>query len=129
MPQRAMSSDETQMEGSPNDQPSSPKALYRRVLAIIATGLDCGAYPRDFWLLCALLFLMELGCSLLGASSLRLIEMAICRHHFRRDPIESECRNPEVQIQLAYLFTALSTCSILVGKGDVRLLVIVRKLK
>ncbi|KAK2591796.1 hypothetical protein QQS21_010497 [Conoideocrella luteorostrata] len=65
------------------------------------------------------LFLVEFGSAILGAPSPRLLEIAVCRDYFARegqfydqDPPEDVCKISEVQLQLSWLLTVLSTLSV-----------------
>lgn len=66
------------------------------------------------------MFLVELGCAVLGAPSLRLLEIAVCRDYYSHQkgttPAQ-DCKIQEVQMQLGFAITALSTCSILAGQS------------
>ncbi|KAI0873288.1 major facilitator superfamily domain-containing protein [Hypoxylon argillaceum] len=70
----------------------------------------------DFWLCTMLMFLVEFGCAVLGAPSPRLLEMIVCREYYQRShstPTSEDCKIKEVQVQLGFVLTVLSTCSIL----------------
>ncbi|KAI1739703.1 major facilitator superfamily domain-containing protein [Xylaria scruposa] len=75
-----------------------------------------GWFSVDFWLCTMLMFLVEFGCAILGAPSPRLLEMAVCEDYYRNTgnaPTLRDCKIQEVQIQLGFLLTALSTFSVL----------------
>ncbi|KAJ2895032.1 uncharacterized protein MKZ38_006987 [Zalerion maritima] len=104
--------DSTTNPTNPTDSPMTPKALR--------VPTPDFQYPKNFWLGCAVLLLVEFGCSILGAPSPRLLEEAVCREYFRDsdelshgDPTEAACKQPEVQVQLGFLITALSVASII----------------
>lgn len=78
------------------------------------------AFPREFWLYTSFMFLVEFGCALLGAASPKLMEIAICQD-YKLDRLPSmtadaDCKSKEVQTQLAFVLTVVSTCSVLAGK-------------
>ncbi|KAI0857414.1 major facilitator superfamily domain-containing protein [Xylaria cubensis] len=75
-----------------------------------------GWFSIDFWLCTMLMFLVEFGCAILGAPSPRLLEMAVCEDYYRNNsntPTQGDCKIQEVQLQLGFLLTALSTFSVL----------------
>ncbi|KAI1754231.1 major facilitator superfamily domain-containing protein [Xylaria castorea] len=75
-----------------------------------------GWFSIDFWLCTLLMFLVEFGCAILGAPSPRLLEMVVCEDYYRKNgntPTQGDCKIQEVQVQLGFLLTALSTLSVL----------------
>lgn len=74
------------------------------------------SYPRDFWFCCALLLLTELGCALLGVTSIQVLENAVCHEFLEdRDGSDGECKQADIQAKLGFLYTALSTASVVAG--------------
>jgi hypothetical protein len=80
-------------------------------------------YGKQFWLSALVLFLVELGCSILGAPSPQLLEMAVCRKYpgtpqlsGDATPSANRCKLPEVQVQLSVLLTTLSSLSMFGGE-------------
>ncbi|TGJ85661.1 hypothetical protein E0Z10_g3128 [Xylaria hypoxylon] len=70
----------------------------------------------DFWLCTTLMFLVEFGCAVLGAPSPKLLEIVVCRDYYRQNgttSAEEDCKIQEVQAQLGFVLTVLSTCSVL----------------
>lgn len=66
------------------------------------------------------MFLVEFGCAVLGAPSPRLLEIAICRDYYSHQKARisaEDCKIQEVQVQLGFVLTALSTYSILAGQS------------
>ncbi|KAI0532100.1 major facilitator superfamily domain-containing protein [Xylaria digitata] len=73
-------------------------------------------FTTDFWLCTTLMFLVEFGCAVLGAPSPRLLEIVVCRDYYRKNgntSTEKDCKIQEIQTQLGFVLTVLSTCSIL----------------
>ncbi|KAI0202877.1 major facilitator superfamily domain-containing protein [Astrocystis sublimbata] len=69
----------------------------------------------DFWLCTTLMYLVEFGCALLAAPSPRLLEIFVCQEYYRdneRASTQRDCKIQEVQIQLGFVLTVLSTCSV-----------------
>lgn len=79
----------------------------------------------EFWLCCSLMFLVQLGCAILGAPSPKLLEMSVCREYLKNhepDSIpsdgnipESTCKTDVIQGQFVFLLTAISALTNLVG--------------
>lgn len=98
--------------------------MSARIAATVRGALGVRHYPPDFWLCTLELFLVALGCAILGAPSPRLLEAAVCRQYLQRDgrthdgdPPNEVCKSSEVQVQLALVLTVLSTLSTLAGKN------------
>lgn len=86
-------------------------------------------YSLDFWSCSLIMFLVELGCAILGAPSPRILEMAACRQYFEHhDPKaipsngnipESDCKNAQIQHSFTFMMTVLSTCTSLTGELEI----------
>ncbi|KAI0909268.1 major facilitator superfamily domain-containing protein [Ustulina deusta] len=75
-----------------------------------------GWFSMGFWLCTTLMFLVEFGCAVLGAPSPKLLEIVVCREYYRGSDntlTQQDCKIQEVQAQLGFVLTVLSTCSIL----------------
>ncbi|KAI8951737.1 major facilitator superfamily domain-containing protein [Xylaria longipes] len=75
-----------------------------------------GWFSVDFWLCTTLMFLVEFGCAVLGAPSPRLLEIVVCNDYYRHNvnaPTQGDCKIQEVQLQLGFVLTVLSTFSVL----------------
>ncbi|KAI0481806.1 major facilitator superfamily domain-containing protein [Xylaria cf. heliscus] len=73
-------------------------------------------FTVDFWLCTTLMFLVEFGCSVLGAPSPRLLEIVVCEDYYRKNDntlTQGDCKIHEVQAQLGFTLTVLSTFSVL----------------
>ncbi len=81
-----------------------------------------GWFSMGFWLCTTLMFLVEFGCAVLGAPSPKLLEIVVCREYYRGSDntlTQQDCKIQEVQAQLGFVLTVLSTCSILAGQCSV----------
>jgi hypothetical protein len=107
-------------DDAPRPGETTRSGRFGHVAAIIAHWRH---YGRDFRLCALVLFLVELGCAILGAPSPQLLEMAVCRRYFGASQLSADtitltdrCKLPEVQVQLSIVLATLSSLSMLAGE-------------